>query len=52
MILKDRGKEARYFPDTGAIIDYLVTVAEPDDVILIMSNGGFDNIHEKLLKAL
>jgi len=50
--LKDRGKEARYFPDTEAIIDYLVTLAKPDDVILIMSNGGFDNIHERLLKGL
>jgi UDP-N-acetylmuramate: L-alanyl-gamma-D-glutamyl-meso-diaminopimelate ligase len=50
--LKDRGKEARYFPDTEAIIDYLVTVAKPDDVILVMSNGGFDNIHERLLESL
>jgi UDP-N-acetylmuramate: L-alanyl-gamma-D-glutamyl-meso-diaminopimelate ligase len=50
--LKDRGKEAHYFPDTEAIIDHLVTVARPDDVILIMSNGGFDNIHERLLKRL
>jgi UDP-N-acetylmuramate: L-alanyl-gamma-D-glutamyl-meso-diaminopimelate ligase len=50
--LKDRGKKAHYFPDTDAIIDYLVTVARPDDVILIMSNGGFDNIHERLLKRL
>ena len=50
--LKSRGKEAHYFPDTEAIIDYLVTVARPDDVILIMSNGWFDNIHERLLKRL
>jgi UDP-N-acetylmuramate: L-alanyl-gamma-D-glutamyl-meso-diaminopimelate ligase len=50
--LKDRGKEAHYFPDTEAIIDHLVTVARPDDVILIMSNGGFDNIHERLLERL
>ena len=50
--LKDRGKKAQYFPDTEAIIDYLVTVARADDVILIMSNGGFDNIHERLLKRL
>jgi UDP-N-acetylmuramate: L-alanyl-gamma-D-glutamyl-meso-diaminopimelate ligase len=50
--LKNRGKKARYFPDTEAIIDYLVTVARPDDVIFIMSNGGFDNIHEGLLQRL
>ena len=50
--LKDRGKEAHYFPDTETIIDYLITDAKPDDVILIMSNGGFNNIHERLLKRL
>ena len=50
--LKDRGKEAHYFPDTETIIDYLVSDAKPDDVILIMSNGGFENIHERLLKRL
>jgi UDP-N-acetylmuramate: L-alanyl-gamma-D-glutamyl-meso-diaminopimelate ligase len=50
--LQDRGKEAHYFADTEAIIDYLVGVAQPEDVILIMSNGGFDNIHENLLERL
>jgi UDP-N-acetylmuramate: L-alanyl-gamma-D-glutamyl-meso-diaminopimelate ligase len=50
--LKKEGKEAFYFPDTDAIIDYLVTVAVPEDIILIMSNGGFDNIHERLLGRL
>lgn len=46
------GKEARYFADTDAIIEHLVTIAKADDVILIMSNGGFDNIHERLLERL
>ncbi|MBE9580899.1 MAG: UDP-N-acetylmuramate:L-alanyl-gamma-D-glutamyl-meso-diaminopimelate ligase [Proteobacteria bacterium] len=50
--LQGRGKEAHYFADTEAIIDYLVGVAQPEDVILIMSNGGFDNIHEKILERL
>ncbi len=50
--LRDRGKEAFCFLDTEAIIDYLTRIAEPKDVILIMSNGGFDNIHERLLKRL
>jgi len=30
----------------------LVTEARSGDVILIMSNGGFDNLHQRLLKAL
>jgi UDP-N-acetylmuramate: L-alanyl-gamma-D-glutamyl-meso-diaminopimelate ligase len=50
--LKCRGKDAHYFPDTDAIIDFLVTEARSGDLILVMSNGGFDNIHERLLKSL
>ncbi len=50
--LRNRGKEAYYFRDTDAIIDYLAKAAKPGDVILIMSNGGFDNIHERLLERL
>jgi len=26
--------------------------AKPGDVVLVMSNGGFDNIHERLLEIL
>jgi UDP-N-acetylmuramate: L-alanyl-gamma-D-glutamyl-meso-diaminopimelate ligase len=50
--LKQRGKNALYFPDTDAIISWLVEQNRPDDLVLIMSNGGFDNIHERLLKRL
>lgn len=47
-----RGKEAYFFADTEGIIDHLVGIARPGDVILVMSNGGFDNIHTRLLDAL
>ena len=50
--LKQRGKDARYFPDTETIIDYLCEIARPGDMMLVMSNGGFDNIHERLLNSL
>lgn len=50
--LKKRGKDATYFEDTDAIIDDLTQSSVSGDVILIMSNGGFDNIHERLLKLL
>ncbi len=50
--LKHRGKNAYYFPDTDRIIDFLVEEAKPGDLILIMSNGSFDNIHERLLNRL
>jgi UDP-N-acetylmuramate: L-alanyl-gamma-D-glutamyl-meso-diaminopimelate ligase len=47
-----RGKDAAHFDDTEGIIDDLVRTSMPGDIILIMSNGGFDNIHERLLDAL
>ncbi|MBW2481227.1 MAG: UDP-N-acetylmuramate:L-alanyl-gamma-D-glutamyl-meso-diaminopimelate ligase [Deltaproteobacteria bacterium] len=47
-----RGKDAHYFPDTDAILDYLKITAVPGDLILVMSNGGFDNIHQRLLEIL
>jgi len=50
--LLDQGKEACYFPDTDAMVDYLILVAKAGDIMLVMSNGGFDNIHERLLKRL
>jgi UDP-N-acetylmuramate: L-alanyl-gamma-D-glutamyl-meso-diaminopimelate ligase len=50
--LNRRGKSAHYFPDTDSIIDFLTAEANPGDTILIMSNGGFDNIHERLLESL
>jgi UDP-N-acetylmuramate: L-alanyl-gamma-D-glutamyl-meso-diaminopimelate ligase len=50
--LLKRGKEAHYFSDTEAIINYLIMEATADDLILVMSNGGFDNIHERLLDSL
>ena len=50
--LKNRGKDAYYFEDTKNIINFLVERARPHDLILIMSNGGFDNIHERLLDKL
>jgi UDP-N-acetylmuramate: L-alanyl-gamma-D-glutamyl-meso-diaminopimelate ligase len=35
-----------------AIVDHLVGFCEPGDVVLVMSNGGFDDIWRKLLDAL
>jgi UDP-N-acetylmuramate: L-alanyl-gamma-D-glutamyl-meso-diaminopimelate ligase len=50
--LKRRGKDAHFFPDTDSIIEFLVAETTAGDTVLIMSNGGFDNIHERLLAAL
>lgn len=50
--LTKRGKGAVHFEDTDGIIDDLTASSTRGDVILIMSNGGFDNIHERLLQLL
>ena len=38
--------------NTGQIIDHLCKTSRPGDQIVIMSNGGFDNIHQRLIDAL
>jgi UDP-N-acetylmuramate: L-alanyl-gamma-D-glutamyl-meso-diaminopimelate ligase len=46
------GKQAQYFADTDQILDFLCSEARQGDVIAILSNGGFDNIHQRLLEKL
>lgn len=50
--LKKNGSSANVFTGADSIVDFLGTNAKPSDVILIMSNGGFDGIYQKLLKRL
>ncbi|MEZ4579926.1 MAG: cyanophycin synthetase [Desulfobacterales bacterium] len=50
--LKKQGIDASYFQDTDAIVDFVGASAKAGDVVLVMSNGGFDNIHERLLEIL
>ncbi|WP_457574019.1 UDP-N-acetylmuramate:L-alanyl-gamma-D-glutamyl-meso-diaminopimelate ligase [Desulfolithobacter sp.] len=50
--LRSRGKNAHYFPDTDTIIEHLVGTCSSGDVVAILSNGGFDNIHERLLQKI
>ena len=50
--IEAKGGQCRSFPRTEEIIDFLTDLGKPGDVILIMSNGGFDNIHDRLLAAL
>jgi UDP-N-acetylmuramate: L-alanyl-gamma-D-glutamyl-meso-diaminopimelate ligase len=50
--LQDRGITARLFADTGEILQYLEEIATTGDVVAVLSNGGFDNIHARLLEQL
>src|SRR5580658_9790241 len=44
------GKSARVFPSADAIAEQVSAEAEAGDVLLVMSNGSFDGLCEKLLK--
>lgn len=50
--LKKSGVTAEDFDSAEQIVSTLKNRAKRGDVILIMSNGGFDGIYTKLLKAL
>ena len=44
--------EVAVLADAESIVAHLAAQAAPGDVVLCMSNGGFDNIHARLLEAL
>ncbi|MDB9822618.1 UDP-N-acetylmuramate:L-alanyl-gamma-D-glutamyl-meso-diaminopimelate ligase [Deltaproteobacteria bacterium] len=50
--LNRRGLKTFYCPDSDNLLNQLIDQIRRDDVVLIMSNGSFDNIHEKLLNRL
>jgi UDP-N-acetylmuramate: L-alanyl-gamma-D-glutamyl-meso-diaminopimelate ligase len=46
------GRPAFYEQNADAIVERIVPLLQPKDVVIVFSNGGFDNIHEKLLARL
>src|SRR5580704_11298739 len=50
-ISKD-GRPAFCEKNADAIVDRIVPMLKKKDVVAVFSNGGFDNIHEKLLNKL
>src|SRR5438046_2263247 len=46
------GRPAFYEQNAEAIVDRIVPMLRSKDVVVVFSNGGFDNIHEKLLTRL
>ena len=45
-------RPAFYEENTDSIVDRIAPMLQPKDVVAVFSNGGFDNIHEKLLARL
>lgn len=50
--LQPLGHRARVFDEIDALVDAVAAEAQAGDHVLVMSNGGFDGIHERLLSAL
>jgi len=48
---KEHGK-AHAFDDLDALVNAIAKEAKPGDHILVMSNGGFGGVHQKILKAI
>ena len=46
------GEKARSFDDLSTLVEAVALAAKPGDTVLVMSNGGFGGIHQKLLDAL
>lgn len=51
-LCRERNLVASSFADTEAILAYLDAQAQAGDIVAILSNGGFDNIHTRLLRLL
>ena len=50
--LSPMGAKATSFDDLDALVAAVVAAARPGDQVLVMSNGGFGGVHDKLLAAL
>jgi UDP-N-acetylmuramate: L-alanyl-gamma-D-glutamyl-meso-diaminopimelate ligase len=50
--LNARGRRARHVPTAAEIVAIISAEARDGDLVIIMSNGGFEGIHDTLLAAL
>ena len=50
--LKSRGQSAREADSIDDIVSAIANEHRPGDLVVLMSNGGFGGIHQKLLQAL
>jgi UDP-N-acetylmuramate: L-alanyl-gamma-D-glutamyl-meso-diaminopimelate ligase len=50
--LKAGGKDARHLGAVQDIVEVVSREARAGDIVVVMSNGGFDNVHQRLLDGL
>jgi len=49
---QDKPGRANAFDDLGTLVNAVAKEVRPGDHILVMSNGGFGGVHQKLLRAM
>src|SRR5438067_9556099 len=50
--ISEGGRPAFYEKNADAIVDRILPLLKREDIVVVFSNGGFDNIHQKLLTRL
>ncbi len=50
--LRGRGVAARFLSSVEAIAEHLAQRAAPGDTVVVMSSGGFGNVHDRILERL
>jgi UDP-N-acetylmuramate: L-alanyl-gamma-D-glutamyl-meso-diaminopimelate ligase len=50
--LKQAGVDADYIPNVDEIVRTVARDSRDGDLVIVMSNGGFDNIQQKIITAL
>ena len=50
--LRRQGQRARHIPGVEEIVRTIVSERRDGDIVVLMSNGGFGGIHQRLLHAL
>jgi UDP-N-acetylmuramate: L-alanyl-gamma-D-glutamyl-meso-diaminopimelate ligase len=51
-LVAKQGSHAQLYSDIDTLVAAVVTQASPLDRIVVMSNGSFEGVHERLLAAL
>lgn len=50
--LRERGGAAQAFASVDAVVEHLIEGLEPGDLVVVMTNGGFEGLHDRVLDGL
>ena len=50
--IQKNGTPSHYFDSNDHLVEFILTNAKKGDKLILMSNGSFDGIHERILEGL